>query len=143
MTSRNNAVQFPWHHARHIYGWSRKYETIDPSKQPMRFPQFYSQYDNCKYKLFGLLSTLLACLMRNYFPKRPSGAPLHTLSRLYDVLVGFVTHLLFWGCVLFYLRSPKGGCCSISDDLFCSFEFWRAPGTDGSGCYRNHKSIAV
>ena len=27
--------------------------------------------------------------MRNYFPKRPSGAPLHTLSKLYDVPVGF------------------------------------------------------
>ena len=26
----------------------------------------------------------------------------------------------FLGCVLFYLRSPKGGCCSISDDLSCS-----------------------
>ena len=29
--------------------------------------------------------------MRNCFPKRPSGAPLHTLSKLYDVPVGFVT----------------------------------------------------
>ena len=29
--------------------------------------------------------------MRNYFPKRPLGAPLHTLSKLYDVPVGFVT----------------------------------------------------
>ena len=29
--------------------------------------------------------------MRNYFTKRPSGAPLHTLSKLYDVPVGFVT----------------------------------------------------
>ena len=28
--------------------------------------------------------------MRNYFAKRPSGAPLHTLSKLYDVPVGFV-----------------------------------------------------
>ena len=28
--------------------------------------------------------------MRNCFPKRPSGAPLHTLSKLYDVPVGFV-----------------------------------------------------
>ena len=28
--------------------------------------------------------------MRNYFPKRPSGASLHTLSELYDVPVGFV-----------------------------------------------------
>ena len=27
--------------------------------------------------------------MRNDFPKRPSGAPLHTLSKLYDVPVGF------------------------------------------------------
>ena len=26
----------------------------------------------------------------NYFPKRPSGAPLHTLSKIYDVPVGFV-----------------------------------------------------
>ena len=48
------------------------------------------------------------------------GAPLHTLSNLYDVPVGFVTPLL-WGCVLLNLRSPKGGCCSISDDMSCSF----------------------
>ena len=27
--------------------------------------------------------------MRNYFPKRPSGAPLHTLSKVYNVTVGF------------------------------------------------------
>ena len=29
--------------------------------------------------------------MRNYYPKRPSSAPLHNLSKLYDVPVGFVT----------------------------------------------------
>ena len=29
--------------------------------------------------------------MRNNFPKRPSGAPPHTWSKLYDVPVGFVT----------------------------------------------------
>ena len=46
--------------------------------------------DICKYKLFGLLSKLFASLTRNYFPKRPSGAPLHTLSKLYYVPVGFV-----------------------------------------------------
>ena len=56
----------------------------------------------------------------NYFPKRPSGAPLHTLSKLYDVTVGFVAPLLIWDSVLLYLRSPKGGFCSISDDLSCS-----------------------
>ena len=77
--------------------------------------------DICLYKLFGLLSKILASLMRNYFPKRPSGAPLHTLSKLYDVPVGFVTPPpLFWGWILLILRSPKGGCCSISDDLSCS-----------------------
>ena len=41
------------------------------------------------------MSKLLASLMRNYFPKRPSGAPLHTLSKLYDVPVGFVLTLYF------------------------------------------------
>ena len=68
------------------------------------------------------MSNLLASLMRNYFPKRPSGAPLHTLSKLYDVPVSFVTPPpLYWGYILLYLQSPKGGCCSISDDLSCSY----------------------
>ena len=35
------------------------------------------------------MSKLLASLMSNYFPKRPSGALLHTLSKLYDIPVGF------------------------------------------------------
>ena len=74
----------------------------------------------CLYKLFGLLSKLLASLIRNYFPERPSGAPLHTLSKLYDVPVGFAPPL-FWGCIFRYLRSLNGGCCSISDDLSCSY----------------------
>ena len=39
-----------------------------------------------------LLSELLASLMKYYFLKRPSGATLHTLSKLYDVLIGFVPH---------------------------------------------------
>ena len=61
--------------------------------------------------------------MRNYFPKQPSGAPLHTLSKLYDVPVGFEPPPpLFWGWILLILRSPKGGCFSISDDLSCSFQ---------------------
>ena len=68
------------------------------------------------------MSKLLASLMRNYFPKRPSGAPLHTLWKLYDVHVGFVPPPpLFWGWILLILRSPKGGCCSISDALSCSW----------------------
>ena len=42
-----------------------------------------------------LLSKSLASLMRNYFPKRPSSALLHTLSKLYDVPVGFVAPSYF------------------------------------------------
>ena len=37
--------------------------------------------------------------MMNYFPKRPSGAPLHTLSKLYDVPVGFVTRPILRQCI--------------------------------------------
>ena len=29
--------------------------------------------------------------MTNYYPKRTSGAPLHTVYKLYDVPVGFVS----------------------------------------------------
>ena len=47
----------------------------------------------CNY--FGMttvrfFSKLLASLIRNYFPKRMSGALLNTVSKLYDVPVGFV-----------------------------------------------------
>ena len=34
---------------------------------------------------------------------------------------------LFWGWILLILRSPKGGCCSISDDLSCSCKFTLIP----------------
>ena len=40
-------------------------------------------------------SKLSASLMKNYFPKRTSGTSFHTLSKLYDVPVGFVSPL-FW-----------------------------------------------
>ena len=60
-------------------------------------------------------------MVRNNFPKLPSGAPLHTMCKL----VGFVPPPppLILGGALLYLRSLKGGCCSISDDLSCSFSF--------------------
>ena len=60
--------------------------------------------------------------MRNHFhfPKRLSGTSLHSLSKLYDVPVCFVTPTLIWGTVLLYLRSPKGCCCLISYDLSCN-----------------------
>ena len=37
------------------------------------------------------LSKLLVSLMRNYFPKRTSGAALHTLSKVYVAPIGFVS----------------------------------------------------
>ena len=36
-------------------------------------------------------------------------------------LVLYLPPPLFWGSVLLYMRSPKGGCCSIADDLTCSY----------------------
>ena len=44
----------------------------------------------CNYFGMTTVSFLSAFLMRNYFPKRSSGAPIHTLSKLCDVPVGFV-----------------------------------------------------
>ena len=47
------------------------------------------------------LSKLIASLMRNYFQKRTLGAPLLTLSKLYDVPVGFV-HPLLSQCIAIF-----------------------------------------
>ena len=55
--------------------------------------------DICLYKLFGLLCNLLAFLMSNYFPKRPSSALLHTLSKLYNVPVRFVPSPILKLCI--------------------------------------------
>ena len=59
------------------------------------------------------LSKLLASLMRNYFPKRPSGALPHTLSKLYYVPVGFVIPTFLRMYRFICGTSPKGDCCSI------------------------------
>ena len=92
--------------------------------------RFYKQYNYVNLSAKGtllkiltgrVLSKFLASLMRNYFPKRPPGTAHHILSKLYDVPVYFVNPLpLLLGSVLLYLLSPKGVCCSISDDLSCS-----------------------
>ena len=42
-------VKLPWRHVSHINSCSRNYETIDLSYQPMKFPEFYLQYDNDIY----------------------------------------------------------------------------------------------
>ena len=73
-------------------------------------------------QLFGLLSKLLASLMKNYFPKRPSGAPRHTLSKLNDVPVGFVNSSLIWRLWIALFAVAEGFTVApISDDLSCSY----------------------
>ena len=58
--------------------------------------QKYKKY----YKLLTTVSFFVkTSLMRNYFPKRTSGALLHTLSKLYDVPVGFVSPPLLRQCI--------------------------------------------
>ena len=58
--------------------------------------------------------------MRNYFPKRTLGAPLLTLSKLYDVPVGFVPPLLSQCIAIFAVA--EGLLLSISNDLSCSYK---------------------
>ena len=50
------------------------------------------------------------------------------------VPVGFVFPPTFWSSVLLYLRSPKGSCCSISDNLSCS-SYSKWPSFDLTGTY--------
>ena len=68
---------------------------VSPTDRPK------SVRNRCLIELFVAFFVLSLCpfdipcgipciLMRNNFPKRPSGAPLHTLSKLYDGPVGFV-----------------------------------------------------
>ena len=55
----------------------------------------------------GLLLELLASLVRNNFPKRPSDALRHTLSKLYDVPVGFVNPLPSFEAVYWFIGGRR------------------------------------
>ena len=48
------------------------------------------------------------------------------LVKFCKVLTGFLvsTLWLFKYIILLYLRLPKGGCCSILNDLSCSYKIW-------------------
>ena len=59
--------------------------------------------------MFGLLSKLLASLMRNYFPKWPSGASLNILPNLYDVPVGLVLPPILRLCIALFAVAEGGG----------------------------------
>ena len=54
--------------------------------------------------------------MRNGFPKRLSGAPLHHFSKLYEVPFRYITSTLL-AKVLIHCRLPKVGCYLTSDYL--------------------------
>ena len=116
--------------------------------------------DICLYKLFGLLSKLLASLMRNYFPKRPSGAPLHTLSKLYDVPVGFVPpppyfeaeYCLFCGrrrvavaryrMICLVLLCCDGTYCKV-ESYFLYYNFRYSPSNEGSTRTTRSRTLTV
>ena len=55
-----------------------------------------------KWQQLVFLSKLLVSLIRNYYPKRTSGAPLHTLSKLYDVPVGIIPLPLLRQCMAIF-----------------------------------------
>ena len=66
-----------------------------------------------EWQLWGFLSKLIASL---------NG---HRVHRFIICLIlwcsrWFYNPPVIWGSALLYLRSPKGGCCSVSDDLPCS-----------------------
>ena len=68
----------------------KKNKNKNKNKNQMHLRMHNNDFGFLEWQLFVFWSKLLAFLMRNYFPKRTSGAPLHTLSKLYDVPVGFV-----------------------------------------------------
>ena len=81
--------------------------------------------------------------MMNYFPKRPSGLLLHTLSNLYEVTVGFDPPPSYFEAVYCFICSrPKGWCCSISDDLYCSGES-RSENIDVFQVYRDITIVMI
>ena len=65
-------------------------------------------------------SKLLASLIRNSFSKRPPGAPLQHLAKVYDVAFGFVTQPPMNTCLALFAAVVGGG-YSTSDDLSCSY----------------------
>ena len=80
------------------------------------------QYWNAFWTYFKMttvvfLSKLLASLMRNYFPICTSVAPLHTLSKLYDVPVGFVSPSPSFEAEYCYICGRR----RVAVDLSCSF----------------------
>ena len=89
--------------------------------------------------------------MKNYFPKRSSDTPLLSLSTLYDVPVGFVLlPYLSQSVVLF--SSTEGNCCSISEDLTCSWNcvtilsllfFLGTSAKASSNLFRSHVATAT
>ena len=99
MTSRimgfhDVSVKFPWRHARHIYGCSRKYETIDPSKEPMRFPQFYLQYDNIRYFSSGkVIWSHIRCL--DFIFPEPEARGIFNPDNIYETILPFGAEITY------------------------------------------------
>ena len=74
------------------------------------------------FKVLGYL--LLTSLMRNYIPKRASGAPIYTLSKLYDVSFGCVTPSSF--VAVYCLLSVAEGWLLVDIRLFVLFFHYKS-----------------
>ena len=63
-------------------------------------------YDKCMSTFNNLL--VIFKEIRFYFPKRPSGAPLHSLSKVYDVPEGFVNPPPILRLIIAYFAVAEG-----------------------------------
>ena len=70
-----------------------------------------------EYKLQSVwtLHKIISIIDEEFFSERPSGAPLHNVSKFY--YVPFCNPSLFLTSVLVHLQPTYGGLYSISDDL--------------------------
>ena len=74
----------------------------------------------CKSQMLLLMQTVCTFVSipdEEHFPKRPSDSSLHTLLKLSDVSVGFVTSFFPRQCPALF----AGGCYTTSDELSCFF----------------------
>ena len=95
-----------------MLGSVRQYVTLKLLSPYQRIRLCSEWFRTCGTYYFDYYYQLLAALMRNNLPKWPSGAPLHDLSKFYNVVFGFAHPLFIWDNVLLYLR-PTSDCYRV------------------------------
>ena len=114
-----------------------------------KYPQGHSAlYATATGPRFFLYFTILYWILQfvNVVDTKISGYLSPPKKRKWDLLWGKIIWCprwfcnpppLFGGCILHYLRSPKGGCCSISDDMSCTCSFLFVSSIDKDIAYGN------